>query len=395
MYVHFNVKTNDTALITLRNMEGDIIGEDPELFPNTDLLVIQNDGVYSIELPHVFQKHRDLISKFKKNIWLIPHEAHPKLIDKKLYREASTLPVFETLHTFKQNFPNLDIKYFDNDIDTELDFKRWLRFNRFHNTPFEAKFWGGNKWALTLVGPLADYFNTTPENFLLSVMPTIINNRSNSKLFWCFNFKRRWGKVLAVYLLYKNHLLNDGEVTLYSEFVNERFVKKMHQYGLTIQDLDQFNKILPIKPALVVENNILTPAYFKSQIEEILDYPINLATETHYFESNRSFTEKTIKPLIFGQVILPIACYGSLHAMTELFGLKFSRSTYAVDGIKDPIARAQCAINFLTQFKNSKEQLTDELLEVKENYIDNMNIILDQRRNNEWNFIKDTFNTWI
>jgi len=392
MYVHFNVRTYQDAVISLRDQQGNTIESND--FNHARALVIQNDGIYSLELPEVFVKHKDLISKFDKVMWFSPSEAHPKIIDRRLFREASTLNVFETVYAFKKQFLNADIKYFDNDMDTGNDFRKWLRFNKLYPAPFSADYWYGNKWGLTLVDPLAKYFNTDVETLLFKVLPSIIDNRKCSKLYWSFNFKKRWGKVLAVYLLHKHNLIDIGDVTMHSDFVNYRFVKILRSYGFEINDLDGFNDILPMRPYKLVDDSFIPTEYFKSPFENLLDYPINLATETHFFETNRTFTEKTIKPLVFGQIILPMASYNVYHSMSELFGFKFTPTTYEIDKISDPIRRAEKVIECLKLFKNSPMYLKQEIKILKDNYQSNMEIMLDHNKNNEWKFIKEQIESW-
>lgn len=345
----------------------------------TNVLVIEMINLFSFEVPPVMLRDKEWIKSFDHIIINNAYEGPVKLIEQQPIESKNQQPVYEFLMAFYNEFKPKTLNYFDNDIDTNRSFLKWCRFNKIKNPPFVAKYYPNIHFSNLLLQSIAkSHGSTNARDFFTNSWPKLLPDQ-HTKLFWTFNRHKRWGRIFIFYLLQKANLLDKGIVSMHLSHVNSRFISLASQVDLTVsyKDLENLNEALPMEAdsGIIVSRDPKDLPTMRN--DDILNAAINVCTETHFFENNLFFTEKTLKPLLFRQIVLPVASYGVCHQMTNLYGFKFSPITYKIDSIENPTKRLHEVINALQNYNRSPEMLEQELNEVKANWEHNMRILLD------------------
>jgi hypothetical protein len=354
----------------------DVSGRRYNSSDKANVLVIELFNLFSLELSPIIIKDQEWIKSFDHVIINNVYEGPIKLLGQCPIESKSQQPVYEFLMSFYNRFRPKTLCYVDNDIDTDRSFLKWCRTMRVKKPPFKAKYFPNLHFSQLLLGSIAKGYNAQDaKEFFTNEWPNLIPTQYK-KLYWSFNRHKRWGRVFIFYMLYKEKLLDKGIVSMHLSHFNSRCISLGKQLGIEItrEELIELNKLLPLSVDTISMDSETLPSM---KNDEALDAPINVCTETHFFENNLFFTEKTLKPILFRQVILPVASFDLYHTLTDLYDFKFSQITYQIDKIKDPAKRLTATINALQHFDNNPNDLEKELLEVKSNWDHNMKILIN------------------
>jgi hypothetical protein len=356
-----------------------VSGKRSTIAEKTSVLVIEMINLFSLEIPKVMLNNAEWIKSFDHVIVNNAYEGPLKLLGQCPIDSTNQQPVYEFLMSFYNIFRPTHLSYFDNDISTDRSFLKWCRAMKIKKPPFVVKYIPNIHFSNLLLQSIAKTYSVTDtKDFFTNTWESLLPNQ-HTTLYWSFNRHRRWGRVFIFYMLCKANLLGKGIVSVHISHLNSRFINLAKQFGLTVsrQDLLEVNKHLPmsVDSGIVVSTNPNDLPTMRN--DETLTAAINVCTETHCFEENLYFTEKTLKPILFRQVILPVASYGIFHKVTELYNFKFSPITYKIDAIKDPIQRLTATVDALQQFDLDPTALEQELTEVRANWQHNMKILID------------------
>lgn len=393
-YIFYSLDISGRTNIAVKDIDGIKLFEDnfvsdqiKSISTNIDVIVITMFSCFSIDIPNAFRKDFDFLKKFNHHIIFHGMEPVVKLTEGRYIEGSEYQPVYEFL-TVYHNFINpKTLDYVDNDFSIHSSLRKWVR-----STKSKPKFKVDNI-ANLLYGSICLQFTSNfyknydnHETFFKNEFQKIRSSYQYTHLYTCFNRQKRWGRELIFYLLWKNNLLNNGIVTMHQSSYSLRFLKICNKLGLSIpeEDFYKINKILPIKI-----DNITIPDFrinsannFNSFLsnfytDEMFMAPINVVTETFFVQDIITYSEKIIRPILLGQIILPIATKNICHTLSEKFNFKFSQSTLEVDNVSDPIERASLVVNKLMIFKNNPKILKEELDFVNDNYNYNLNILLN------------------
>lgn len=389
-YTLYKLETYDSAAVEFVNT----FGKPSSIIDNTDVLVIEMINLFTMEIPPAMIEDEEYIKTFKHVIVNNIYEGPVKLIDQYSIESKNQQPVFEFLMAFYKKFQPVTLSYVDNDIDTDRSFLKWCKFMRIKRPPFTARYFPNLHFSSLLLQSVAkEYKADNVKDFFENHWEGCLRPKL-TRLYWSFNRHKRLGRLFIFYLLYKADLLDKGLVSMHVTHLNSRFIYLASKLGVKVdfQDLLEINKLLPksVDSGIVVSKdpNDL-PKMFDDQI---LSAAINVCTETHFFENNLFFTEKTLKPILLRQIILPVASYGLYHKITELYGFKFSKITYEIDNIADPLARLTAIVDALKHFSISTPDLETELVEVDSNWKHNMKILIDHHDQTQHNIMMRIIN---
>lgn len=374
-YTLYKLENYDSATIEYINENGGA----SSIVQDSGVLVIEMINLFTIEIPPAMIEDEEWIKKFDHVIVNNVYEGPIKLVDHHLLAAQNQQPVYEFLMSFYTKFKPTSLTYVDNDIDTDRSFLQWCKYMKIKKPPFTAQYFPNIHFSNLLLQSIGkDYDATDIKDFFTSRWNEILPTKL-LRLYWSFNRHKRLGRVFIFYMLYKAGLLNKGLVSMHVSHLNSRLIHLGKQIGITIDysDLEEINKQLPMS----VDSGVIVSKdpndLPKMRNDAILSAAINVCTETHFFENNLFFTEKTLKPILFRQVILPVASHGLYHRITELYNFKFSKITYEIDNIADPLKRLTAVIDALTHFSVSTPDLENELIEVDTNWKHNMKILVD------------------
>lgn len=387
-YVRYIITSPNDVDITVRNINGDILDNVSPFSKNpvTEVLVIEMINMFSYDLLPVMIRDRTFLAQFKKVLVFNAHECPAKLLSQCPKESAMLQPVYEFLMTYYREFKPQVLHYYDHDIDTDKSFLIWCRHMKIKQAPFRARFVQRMHLANLLFSFVAEENKINRSKFK-EEWKDYIKDRQQDKLYWSFNRHKRWGRVLIFYLLWKNNLLDDGNVSMHIKYLNRRSIDVLG-IDIPIKDFDDINAILP-RSVDTIQTATVKSKYLPTMVpDEILGIPVAVATETNFFEKNLAFTEKLLKPILCKQVILPVAVHNICHTLTDYYGLQFNSSAYIIDSIEDPIQRANKVIEILQTFKNNKSALQNEVDEVEKYFDKNLDILCEYIDDGENNLIK-------
>lgn len=386
-YVRYNVIDPNTADVTLRNIKGDILDSISFLAKQylPDVLVIEMINLFSYDLLPVMVNHRTFLQQFKKVLIFNAHECPVKLLNQSPKESAMLQPVYEFLMTYHREFRPDILDYYDHDIDTDKSFLVWCRHMKIKQAPFTARFVERMHLANLLFSFVAEENNIDKSKFK-EEWKNYIKDKHSDKLYWSFNRHKRWGRILIFYLLWKNNLLDDGNVSMHVKYFNRRTAEVLG-IKIPLQNYEAINDLLP-RTVDYIKTDTVKSKYLPIMVpDDILGIPVAVATETNYFENNLAFTEKLLKPILCKQIILPVAVHNICHTLTDRYGLQFNSSAYAVDRIVDPIQRAEKVVEILKTFKQDPLILKKEMAEVENHFDKNLDILCDYIDDSENNLI--------
>lgn len=397
-YIFYSLNIDGKLIVSVRDIDGNNIFTDNTISEkikqsSTDISVIVFNmfGGFSIDIPSTILRDLEFIKSFKHHIFFHGMEPAVKLTEDRIIESPEYQPVYEFL-TVYHNFVNpTTLEYIDNDFSIQSSFRKWSRAlktkPKFTVSCVDNLLYGKVLLEFTML-----FFKSSadPEIFFRTTFQEIRKQYNYTHLYNSFNRQRRWNRELIFYLLWKNNLLHDGILSMHQKSYNLRFLKLCEKFNLSVneEELDQINKLLPIKiDDLEIPNFKLTHGtheYFISNFynDQMFMAPINVVTETFFVQNIITHSEKILRPILLGQIILPLATYNLCHSLQERFNFKFSDSTMEIDNIRDPIERANAVIKKLIFFKNNKNSLYQELEYVNDNYNHNLNMMLSNSTEN-------------
>lgn len=349
----------------------------------TKILFFINFHILSINagLPKSIKKNKDFFLLFENIIWSNVWEGPQKFGQvNKFSIDANILPMFDYCKIFIATTGIKKLIYLDSDISTEKTFELWNKENPILNLDCR---YVGDIWSEVLVNALRHDFKNYNYNLELDWIDYRKKVKFNydKQIYWCYNRIFRLGKLYAVFNLYKHDLLKYGKVSYYGNTAEKDygFYAEIFKNLNLIDDKQEFvdfGKLGNIKSDKVnAKNNLATKIDYT-----LLSCPINICTETNYFEKNLFFNEKALKPILFGQLILPVASSGLFNALSKHYNFKFSDITLEIDSIEDDRQRIEKIIEYLKIFVKDKNKMIFEV-EKNFNYFDhNIKIISENSK---------------
>lgn len=335
----------------------------------TEYLIFVNFHIAAVNkgLPKAIKRNRDFFNLFNYVIWNNSWEG-PLKFQKTNLPSDNSLPIFDYCKNLMNIIGRDNFVYIDSDMDIERQYNLWKKDNPDCNIKIA---FAGDIWSSVLHSAIKKDFNNTEYNLKSQWIPYRKDVKFNfdGKIYWCYNRIFRLGKLYTVYNLWKEDLLKFGHVSYYgnsgldpsmADYISQQF-----QYHELIDDrrsLYKFCRLSNFQSDKVDHNNNLASTLNYN----LLSCPINICTETNFFEDNLFFNEKSIKPILFGQLILPAASAGVFQKLSELFGFKFSDVTLDVDAIKDNRKRVERIIDYIKIFSTDKKKL---ILETEKNFL--------------------------
>lgn len=380
-----DIKTHNTMLFSEQGVTNEVL-DFIKYNAVSDTIVIKHYKMPLIrkEQSNVIIKEQDFLKSFKSHYWDNSLEGPQKTIGKEIVRDLYKLPFFECIQSYGDLIQPSSLIYADCDMKIEESFASWKKEMGITNPRFNVEYCG-DIWSKMMLNDLKRKLNQSSEdieyfytNHWLTIRDNIPYNLEG-KVYWCYNRIRRPGKDYACYKLFEEKLLDNGIVSCFnpgkcylSDYVsiNEDVYQEFKKSLPWISDTDDGS----INLANVID-------------ERVLQCPINVCTETNFFEDTLFYNEKTIKPILFRQIILPVANYNLFHSLSSTHGFKFSTATYKIDKIQDPVERMNKVMWYLKLFINDRNSLVKELDEVKSAFKHNLNIMISHSRHNFYGLI--------
>ncbi len=391
-YIFYSLNINGKLIVSAKDIDGNDIFTDniisekiKQLSTNVSVIVFNMFSGFSIDIPSTILRDLEFIKSFKHHIFFHGMEPAVKLIEDRIIESPEYQPVYEFLTVYHNLVTPNTLEYIDNDFSIKSSFRKWARALK-TKPKFAVSCVDNLLYGKVLLNFTMLFFKSSsdPEMFFRTTFQEIRKQYRHTHLFNSFNRQRRWNRELIFYLLWKNNLLDDGILSMHQKNYNLRFLKICEKFNLNVseEELNQINKLLPIKiDDLDIPNFKSTHGtheYFISNFynDQMFMAPINVVTETFFVQNIITHSEKILRPILLGQIILPLATYNLCHALEEKFNFKFSKSTLEIDKIKDPVERANAVIKKLIFFKNDQKSLYQELDYVNDNYNHNLDMIL-------------------
>lgn len=349
----------------------------------TKILFFINFHILSINngLPKSIKRNKDFFLLFEHVIWSNIWEGPQKFGQFNAFStDANILPMFDYCKDFIAATGIKKLTYLDSDLATEKKFELWNKEKSMSN--LNCKY-VGDIWSEVLLNTLRKDFNNYNYDLELDWMKyrKKVKFEYDNQIYWCYNRIFRLGKLYAVFNLYKHDLLKYGKVSYYgntSQRDYEYYADIFENLNLIDdkQKFIDFGNLGNIKADKVnAKNNLATKIDYT-----LLSCPINVCTETNYFEKNLFFNEKALKPILFGQLILPVASSGLFSALSSYYDFKFSDITLEIDSIENDRLRIEKIIEYLKTFIENKNKMIFEV-EKNFNYFDhNIRIIAENSK---------------
>jgi hypothetical protein len=207
---------------------------------------------------------------------------------------------------------------------------------------------------------------------------------SREKTFLCFNRRYSDHRLLFFMMIVKRNLVDKFYMSMAASQPEadrtfktnaEYLIHKHNIYGLTNEDIDNCNSLLP----LVLDNNNFNQYPMETAVDPVEKFYknslINIINETYFFNNIIHITEKTYKPIAFLQPFILLGAAGSLQHIKDMgfktFG-EFWDESYDTE-IDDPIRFAKI-VNIVEEISNWSEQKKIEFsYKIKESLEYNLN----------------------
>lgn len=345
-------------------------------------LIINNFHLHVVKqgIPYSLKQNLDIIKLFKYHIWANCWEGPQKLISNENFPE-NIVPIFENICEYSKLINCNRIGYIDSDLQSEIDFNIWKK-----TTPSNLKLiieCSGELWSDIVFNNIIETSNLHSINDWINYRKKLPFDYSDSNIFWCYNRVFREGKAYIIYNLLKENLLSYGKVSYYGK----RFLHKSNINTLAkilydkayIDDIDDFTKFL--KSPDIKSDEVDASKNLANVLDKTTwTCPINICTETNYFEENLFFNEKTLKPIMLSQLILPMTSTGLFHALSEKYGFIFSDITLEIDKIENKRVKMEKILYYLKFFISNKNLLEIEINKNLFYFEKNMKIINNQSK---------------
>jgi hypothetical protein len=391
-YVFYSLNIIGNLTVSIRDIEGNeiytsdyITDEIKNLSANVNVIVFAMFNCFSIDLHPVILRDIEFLKTFDHHIFFHGMEPCVKSLDDVAIEGAEYQPVYEFLTIYHSHVNPKTLEYIDNDFTIQRSLRKWSRSLK-SKPKFTVSTVDNLLYGNVLLYHTSMFYNskTDASNFFKTTFQEIRSSYKYTHLYTSFNRQRRWGRELLFYSLWKNDLLDDGIVSMHQNFYNLKFLKICQKFNLEVyeSEIDQLNKLLPIKiDNIEIPNSKLNHETYKNFIlnfyaPEMFMAPISVVTETFFVQKIVTHSEKILRPVLLGQIILPVATYNLCHQLSERFGFKFSKATLEIDKIEDPIKRIDAVIEKLKFFKNDQKSLYQELDYINDNYNHNLDMIL-------------------
>ena len=186
------------------------------------------------------------------------------------------------------------------------------------------------------------------------------------KTFLCFNRRYSDHRLLFFMMAVKRNLVDKFYMSMAASQPEadrtfktnaEYLIYKHNTYGLTNEDIDSCNSLLP----LVLDNDNFNQYPMETSVDPVEKFYknslINIINETYFFNNIIHITEKTYKPIAFLQPFILLGAAGSLQHIKDM-GFKtfheFWDESYDTE-INDPI-RFTKIVNIVEEISNWPEQ---------------------------------------
>lgn len=343
-------------------------------------LIIINFHLHVVKqgIPDSLKQNLDIIKLFKYHVWANSWEGPQKLVSNENF-PSNVLPIFENICEYSKLINCNRIGYIDSDLQSEIDFNIWKK-----TTPSNLELiieCSGELWSDIVFNDIIATSNLHSIDDWINYRKKLPFNYSDSNIFWCYNRVFREGKAYIIYNLLKENLLSYGKVSYYGKrFLHKSYIDilaKILYDKAYIDDVDDFTKFLKSPDIKSDKVNAIR------NLANVLDKttwtcPINICTETNYFEENLFFNEKTLKPIMLSQLILPMTSTGLFHELSKKYGFIFSDITLEIDKIENKRLKMEKIIYYLKFFIANRDLLKSE---IEKNFIyfeKNMEVINNQ-----------------
>ena len=186
------------------------------------------------------------------------------------------------------------------------------------------------------------------------------------KTFLCFNRRYSDHRLLFFMMIVKRNLIDKFYMSMAAAQPEadrtfktnaEYLIYRHNTYGLTNEDIDSCNSLLP----LVLDNDNFNQYPMETAVDPVEKFYknslINIINETYFFNNIIHITEKTYKPIAFLQPFILLGAAGSLQHIKDM-GFKtfdeFWDESYDTE-IDDPI-RFTKIVNIVEEISNWPEQ---------------------------------------
>ena len=186
---------------------------------------------------------------------------------------------------------------------------------------------------------------------------TIVDYTPN-KLYVSYNRIARPHRIVLLYLLYKNNLIDSGIVSC--GILNTEIVDNIISYNFNATDTEFFSRLSGMSPddkQLGVDN----PAQ-DIVAEHYTNTFVSLVSET--LTEGLFFSEKIYKPVAMGQPFILVGSYKQLEFFRSFGFMTFDKWwNEDYDNIEDTVQRIECIVQLLTDLNNKP---VEELMQIRE-----------------------------